>query len=89
MHRGRLRQAIPGAQVFAVDTNPETLGYSPTKVADILTLDFTKFKFVPNVRGGHQAVRPPIYRYVYTTFPFLMLRHALTRNASTMHGTSC
>ena len=27
----------------------EALGYSATKVADILTLDLTKFKFVPDV----------------------------------------
>jgi len=46
---GKVVSRIPGAKVFSVDINPETLGYHPSKVADILTLDFTKLKFVPDV----------------------------------------
>ena len=46
---GKVVELIPGAKVFSVDINPETMGYHPSKVADILTLDFTKLKFVPDV----------------------------------------
>ena len=46
---GKVVELIPGAKVFSVDINPETMGYHPSKVADIMKLDFTKLKFNPDV----------------------------------------
>eukprot|EP01051_Picozoa_sp_SAG22_P001126 SAG22_NODE_41_length_25488_cov_6.133719_1_plen_344_part_10 len=46
---GKIAEKIRGCQVVSVDVEPETAGYKPTVVCDVLKLDYKNLGFIPDV----------------------------------------
>eukprot|EP01051_Picozoa_sp_SAG22_P005188 SAG22_NODE_301_length_12744_cov_19.648189_6_plen_484_part_00 len=46
---GKIAEKIRGCQVISVDVHPETAGYYPTVVCDVLKLDYKNLGFIPDL----------------------------------------
>eukprot|EP01051_Picozoa_sp_SAG22_P018064 SAG22_NODE_2940_length_2088_cov_3.696833_1_plen_329_part_10 len=46
---GKIAEKIRGCHVVSVDVEPETAGYNPTVVCDVLKLDYKNLGFIPDV----------------------------------------